>query len=213
VPSTSDPDELWIGEAAKYVGRSVRSLQAWDRDGILRPAGRSATNRRFYTKTQLDAFLGRRREAVIPTRVIAYCRVSSSAQKPDLINQKRTLESFCAARGLAAVEWIDEVGGGLNFERQKFCAIMDAVERREVATLVIAHKDRLTRFGYAWFARLCANHGCELLVLNNEQLSPEREMVEDLMTIVHCFSVRLDGLRNYKKTLTTALKAGHGAQK
>jgi putative resolvase len=130
VPGTSDRDELWIGEAAKYVGRSVRSSQAWDRDGILRPAGRSATNRRFYTKTQLDVFLGRRREAVTPTRVIVYCRVSSSAQKPDLINQKQTLESFCAARGLADVEWIDEVGGGLNFERKKFCAICDYGCRR-----------------------------------------------------------------------------------
>ena len=111
------------------------------------------------------------------------------------------------------VEWIDEVGGGLNFARKKFCEIMDAVERREVATLVVAHEDRLTRFGFAWFARLCANHGCTLLVLNNEHLSPEREMVEDLMTILHGFSARLPGLRHYKKTLTTALKAEHGAQK
>jgi predicted site-specific integrase-resolvase len=120
---------------------------------------------------------------------------------------------FCAGRGSTDVEWIDEVGGGLNSARKKFCEIMDADERREVAPLVIAHKDRLTRFGFAWFARLGANHGCELLVLNNEQLSPEREMLEDLMTIVHCFCARLSGLRNYKKTLTTALKAEQGAQK
>ena len=142
----------------------MRSLQAWDRDGISHPAGRSATNRRFYTKAQLDLFLGPRREAAIPTSVIAYCRVSSSAQKPDLTNQRRRLESFCAGRGLTDVEWIDEVGGGLNFARKKFCEIMDAVERREVATLVVAHEDRLTRFGFAWFARLGANHGCELVV-------------------------------------------------
>ncbi len=163
---------MWIGEAAEYVGRSVRSLQAWDRDGILPPAGRSATNRRFYTKAQLDSFLGRRREAVVPTRVIAYCRVSSKAQKPDLLNQRRTLESFCAARGLTDVEWIDEVGGGLNFARKKFCEVMDAVERREVATLVIAHKDRLTRFGFVWFARLCANHGCTLLCSTTNNYRP-----------------------------------------
>ena len=30
-------------------------------------------------------------------------------------------------------------------------------------------------------------------------------MVEDLMTIVHCFSRRLYGLRNYKKSLKLAL--------
>jgi predicted site-specific integrase-resolvase len=139
VPDTSGRNGLWNGKAAKYVGRSVRSLQTWDRDGVLHPAWRSATNRRFYPKAQLDLFLGRRREAVVSTRVIAYCRVSSQAQKPDLTNQRRTLESFCAARRLTGIEWIDEVGGGLNFACQKFCEIMDAVERREVTTLAIAH--------------------------------------------------------------------------
>jgi predicted site-specific integrase-resolvase len=37
-------------------------------------------------------------------------------------------------------------------------------------------------------------------------MSPEQEMVQDLMTIVHCFSARLYGLRNYKKALQEALK-------
>lgn len=212
MPSRNDDEEMWIGEAAKYLGRAPKTLQAWDRDGVLHAAGRSPTNRRFYTKSQLNTFLGRRKEAIIPTRVIVYCRVSSSAQKPDLLNQRRILETFCAARGLANVEYIDEIGGGLNFERGKFCAMMDSIERNEVATLVIAHKDRLTRFGFSWFARSCSNHGCELLVLNNEKLSPEREMVEDLMTIVHCFSARLYGLRNYKKNLTAAMeKASRGS--
>jgi putative resolvase len=40
---------------------------------------------------------------------------------------------------------------------------------------------------------------------NNEQLSPEQEMVQDLLTIVYCFSARLDGLHNYRKKLNEAL--------
>jgi putative resolvase len=32
-------------------------------------------------------------------------------------------------------------------------------------------------------------------------------MVEDLMTITHCFSARLYGLRNYRKSLKKALEA------
>jgi putative resolvase len=71
--------------------------------------------------------------------------------------------------------------------------------------LIIAHKDRLVRFGLQWYQRFYAEHGTELLVLNNEQLSPEQEMVEDLLTIVHCFSARLHGLRNYRKNLREAL--------
>ena len=55
-------------------------------------------------------------------------------------------------------------------------------------------------FGFQWFERFCAEHGTESLVLNNEQLSPEQEqeLVQDLLTIVHCFSARLYGLRNYR---------------
>ena len=120
--------------------------------------------------------------------------------------QRKILEDFCAARGLAGVEFIEEVGGGLNFKRKKFNPIMDAVVCEEVKALVIAHKDRVCRFGFEWFERLCANHGCELLILNNESLSPEEEMVQDLMSIVQCFSSRLYGLRKYRKKLKKALE-------
>ncbi len=36
-------------------------------------------------------------------------------------------------------------------------------------------------------------------------------MVQDLMTIVHCFSSRLYGLRNYRRTLHEALDQDHAA--
>ncbi len=133
-----------------------------------------------------------------PTRLVAYCRVSSNAQKPDLKNQRRILEEFCMAKGLADVEFIEEVVDGLNFKRKKFTVLMDAVGRGEIGTLIIAHKDRLTRFGFEWYAHYAEVNGCEMLVLNQERLSPEQEMVQDLMTIVHCFSSRLYGLQNYR---------------
>jgi putative resolvase len=86
---------------------------------------------------------------------------------------------------------------------------MDAVGRGEVATLIVAHRDRLTRFGFAWFSHYASSHGCELMVLNQERLSPEQEMVQDLMTIVHGFSSRLYGLRNYRRKLHEALEQDH----
>jgi len=132
--------------------------------------------------------------------------VSSAAQKPDLVNQRRVLEEFVVAKGWANVEFVEEVGGGLNFKRKKFLELMDAIGRREVKSLILAHRDRLTRFGFEWFEHFAQVHGCELMVLNQERLSPEQEMVQDLMTIVHCFSSRLYGLRNYRKKLNEALK-------
>ena len=109
------------------------------------------------------------------------------------------------ARGIANVDYIEEVGGGLNFKRPKFVDLIDRICSGTVGVLVVAHKDRLARFGFDLLRHLCEVHGCDLLIINDEKLSPEREMVEDLMTIVHCFSSRLYGLRNYKKALKDAL--------
>lgn len=201
---------LTIGEAAERMGLHPKTLQRWDRCGRL-VAQRTATNRRYYTLDQIDAYL-RRSPVVQAQRVVAYCRVSSQAQRPDLDNQVRVVAEFCAARGLAGVEVVKEIGGGLNFKRKFFNELVLAITRREVGTLVVAHKDRFARFGFDLLANLCEANGCTLLVLNQEHLSPEREMVEDMLAIVHCFSARLYGLRNYRKALAKALAVdGSGA--
>ena len=193
-------------KAAKLLGVAVKTLQRWEREGRLVPVARTDSNRRLYTEKQIRDFIGLRNAVSEPTRLVAYCRVSSAAQKPDLANQRKVLEEFVVAKGLANVEFIEEVGGGLNFKRKRFLALMDEVGRREIKTLILAHRDRLTRFGFEWFEHFAEANGCEVLVLNQERLSPEQEMVQDLMTIVHCFSSRLYGLRNYRKKLDEALK-------
>jgi predicted site-specific integrase-resolvase len=194
------------GKAAKLLGVSVKTLQRWEREGRLIPTARTDSNRRLYTEAQIREFIGLRHSVCEPSRRVAYCRVSSAAQKPDLANQRRVLEEFVVAKGLANVEFIEEVGGGLNFKRKRFLELTEAIGRREVKTLILAHRDRLTRFGFEWFEHFARINRCELLVLNQERLSPEQEMVQDLMTIVHCFSSRLYGLRNYRKKLDEALK-------
>ncbi len=197
------------GKAAKQLGVSVRTVQQWDRDGKLL-AFRSPNNRRYYTEEQIRNY---RHEAHVTKerKTIVYMRVSSQAQKPDLKNQRVRLEEFCAAQGLAVDEWVEEIGGGLNFKRPKFLKLIDQIVSANVVHIVIAHKDRLARFGFDLLRHLCASQECQLSVMNTESLSPEREMVEDLMTITHCFSSRLSGLRNYQKTLEKALHADQSA--
>jgi putative resolvase len=192
-----------ITQFAQRVGVSVKTLQRWDREGRLKPT-RTPTNRRVYTDEHLYQITPARRLADRAT--VVYMRVSSQAQKPDLVNQRTVLEQFCAARGIAVTDWVSEIGGGLKFNRPRFLALVDRIVTHQVAMVVIAHKDRLMRFGFDLFAHLCRRHGCELVVMNTETLSPEQEMVQDLMTITHCFSARLYGLRNYCKALDRALK-------
>mgnify|MGYP001557769011 CR=1 FL=1 len=194
---------LTVGEAAQRLNRCVKTLQRWDRVGVL-VAQRTPTGRRYYELSQLETWLGKQQREVVRER-LAYCRVSSQAQRPDLKNQREVVTQFCIGRGIANVEYIEEIGGGLNFKRPKFVDLMDRICAGSIETLIVAHKDRLARFGFDLLRHLCTKHGCELLIINDEKVSPEREMVEDLMTIVHCFSSRLYGLRNYKKALKVAL--------
>ena len=101
---------------ARRVNVSVKTIQKWDRLGIL-PAKRTITNRRYYTDEDLSAAL---RIPRVPSvrRTVAYCRVSSQAQKPDLANQKRILEQYCQQQHIEVDEWIMEIGGGMNFQRK-----------------------------------------------------------------------------------------------
>jgi putative resolvase len=195
---------------AKRVNVSVKTIQKWDRLGIL-PAKRTITNRRYYTDEDLSAAL---RIPRVPSvrRTVAYCRVSSQAQKPDLANQKRILEQYCQQQHIEVDEWIMEIGGGMNFKRKQFLRLVDQILAGEVERLVLAHQDRLARFAYSLLVHLCQSHQCELLVMNTEELSPEQELVQDLITITHCFSSRLYGLRNYRKALEKAIADDQSTQ-
>lgn len=193
-----------ISEFSKLTGVAVKTLQRWDREGRLVPL-RSPTNRRVYTDDHLAQAIGASKPK-LERKTVVYTRVSSQAQKPDLENQVKILKAFCAGSGIIVDEWVKEIGGGLNFKRKKFTQLIDQIILGQVERVVIAHKDRLARFGYDLIVHLCQVHNCELVVMNDEDLSPEQEMVEDVMAILHCFSARLYGLRNYKKALKEALK-------
>lgn len=199
-----------ISQFARMTGYSVKTLQRWDREGRLVPT-RTPTNRRMYNDDHLvlmQGITGKTKDR----KVVVYSRVSSQAQKPDLKNQRAALEQFCIAKGIEVDVWIDEIGGGMNFKRRKFLEIIDDIAAGRIEKLVIAHKDRLARFGFDLIYHIAKTHGTEILVLNAETLSPEQEMVEDLMTITHCFSARLYGLRNYRKAIKKAIGDDTSAQ-
>lgn len=185
-------------EFASLIGKSVQTLQRWDGEGILK-AYRAKTNRRYYTHEQYLEYIGQK--ATSEKKNVVYYRVSSSGQRGDLLNQRKALEDFCVARGVEVSEWLNDIGNGLNYTRKNFLVLMEMVERGEVAQIIIVHKDRLVRFGFEWFDSFCKNHGTKILVMNNESLSPEEEMTKDLLSIIHCFSPRLYGLRKYKKKI------------
>ena len=195
-----------VKEFAKLVGKSPSTLRRWEREGKIKPK-RSQGNQRYYTDKDLQTALNIE-STKQKGKVIVYCRVSSRGQLPELKHQVKAMEEFCLGQGLAVDEWISEVGGGLNFKRKKFLKLMRQIRLGEVETLVIAHKDRLARFAFDFIEEFASWYGCKIIIANSESLSPQKEMVEDLMAIIHTFSCRLYGLRSYKKQIKKIAEIG-----
>ena len=184
---------------AELLGVSVKTLQRWDRDGILK-ANRTPTDRRYYTYEQYLQFKGIQTENDIRDTVI-YARVSTRNQKDDLQNQVEFLKQFCNAKGIIVNQCVEDFGSGLNYNRKKWNKLLDEVMANKIKAIVISNKDRFIRFGYDWFEKFCEKFNTKIIIVNNETLSPNEELVQDIISILHVFSCRLYGLRKYKNQI------------
>ncbi|MEL6460717.1 MAG: IS607 family transposase [Cyanobacteria bacterium J06631_2] len=133
---------------------------------------------------------------ISPGETILYARVSTNTQKDDLKTQIEYL-----GKHYPGSRCISEMGSGLNFKRKKFLKLMESVSKREVSKIVVAHKERLVRFGFDFIEWFCNLHGCEIVIINNNFKTPQQEMLEDFLAIMHCYSSKLYFLRSYEKKI------------
>jgi excisionase family DNA binding protein len=178
-------------EAAQHYGVSISTLRRWDQQGKLDSIRTEGNQRRFCVEG----------EDPKDKPIICYARVSTHSQRDDLDRQAEFLRSK-----YPNAEIISEVGSGLNFKRRKFLKILERIYSSDISTFVIAYPDRAVRFGFPLVEWLCQQGGIKLVVLNERKSSPEQELVEDILSILHCFSARLYGLRKYQKQVAKAVQ-------
>ena len=178
-------------EACEYLGVSISTLRRWDSEGKINSIRTPGGQRRFCIQEY--------EQKAKPT--VLYARVSTHSQKDDLERQAEFLR-----QAYPNAELIREIGSGLNFRRRKFIAILERIYKGDIGCFVCAYPDRAVRFGFPLIEWLCQQAGCQLVVLNERNLSPEQELVEDILSILHCFSARLYGLRKYKKQVEQAIQ-------
>lgn len=175
-------------EACKLLQVSEKTLRNWDEAGKISTI-RTPSNQRRY---DIDSVLGAGHNRI----TAIYGRVSSHKQRHDL---ERQLDYLISLYPQAKI--FKDIGGGLNFKRKGLLALLGQVMSGDISTVVVAHQDRLARFGADIIKWICEQNNCQLVVLNRSELSPEREMVEDILAIIHVFSCRLYGLRKYKSVI------------
>ncbi|MEM3581649.1 MAG: IS607 family transposase [Candidatus Bathyarchaeia archaeon] len=190
---------LTLSEACKRLGVHPNTLRKWDKQGKIKVV-RTVGGRRRIPQSEVERLMGIVKPDMSKKAVI-YARVSShdQEQKGDLERQKQSLLNYAKSKGYEVIAILEDVASGLNEDRKSLNKIFDMVEKRKVGIIIIAFKDRLTRFGIKYLERYFASHNVKIEVANGEEPKDAyQELVEDLIALVSSFAGKLYGLRSHK---------------
>jgi len=193
-------------EATKLLGIHQRTLYQWEAKGWIDTI-RTPGNKRLYN---VEKFLKEKKcnteskcienldelDGMGDKINISYARVSSHAQNDDLERQKTAIVSKYPNHKI-----IVDIGSGLNFNRPGLRKIIKLAISGKINELVIAYKDRLTRFGFELIEDLIKDYseGKIIIINKRDDLEPEEELMKDVLQIMNVYVAKMNGLRKYKK--------------
>lgn len=186
---------LKISEVSKILNVHPQTLRRWENEGKITPI--RVNGQRRYNISEIEQLKSGDVKPIPTKRNVIYCRVSSRKQAEDLRRQVKFMQ-----RIYPNDEVITDVGSGVNFKRPGLQALLERICLGEIQKISIAYKDRLARVGYDLFKQIAKIFGCEIVVVNNIETSPEEELVEDLIAITTSFSARVHGLRKYANQMS-----------
>jgi len=190
---------LALSEACKRLGIHPNTLRKWDGQGRIKVV-RTVGGRRRIPESEVERLMGIVRPDA-SRRAIVYCRVSShdQKQKGDLEGQKESLLEYAKSKGYEIISVLEDVGSGLDENRESLNRLFDMVEGRGIGVVVVGFKDRLTRFSFRYLEHFFASHGVRIEVVNGEERKDaHQELVEDLIALVSSFAGKLYGIRSRK---------------
>lgn len=140
--------------------------------------------------------------------IALYARVSSGEQKDDLGRQVQRLKDYASTRGYQVRSVVQEVASGLNDQRPK---LMKLLTDASIGTIVVEHRDRLTRFGYNYIDQLLTMQGRKLEVIFPSDT--DNNLVDDFVAVITSMAARIYGRRNSKKRAEQVKKCIEQAMK
>ncbi len=175
-------------ETSEILGISIDRLRRLAENGTISVIRTPGGQRRYDVQSYIDG----QTEATLTT--VGYCGVSRKGQSGDLASQVAYLQQH-----YPEAEIIKDFGSSINFKRKGLRTLLERILRGDKLRVVVAHRDRLARFGGEVIQFLVEQNGGEVVVLNETVYSsPEEELTADLLAILHVFSCRMPGLRRYR---------------
>lgn len=175
-------------KAVRYLGVCANTLRRWADDGKIKYI-RTPTGQRLYAVSSIE-------QSSETCKSYCYCRVSSHKQTDDLERQKSFMQEKYPEH-----EILWDIGSGINFKRKKLLWLLEQSTLGNVKEVVVAYRDRLSRFGFELIEWFFSKHNVKLVVLDKCESSPQQEIVTDLLSIITTFSCRVHGLRKYSDSI------------
>jgi predicted site-specific integrase-resolvase len=198
-------------QAIKLLGVHLRTLYNWDKKGKIETI-RTPGNKRLYNVNKFlkdmkkktnkcedsDSDSSDDEDEEEKKLRIVYTRVSSNGQKDDLERQIAYMKKNYPTHML-----IKDIGSGLNMNRSGLRKIIKLAIEGKIDQVVVAYKDRLTRFGFELIEDLIKTYSNGKIVILHKNIvkEPEEELVTDMLQIMNVYIAKLNGLRKYKKKL------------
>ena len=183
-------------EAKRLLQVNGTTLKVWKDSGRLKHKKLSEKKILYDVDSVLPSLDSERKR-----RNLIYARVSNTKQKNDLDNQIEMIKSYCISHGIEVDAIYKEIASGMNENRKELNLLIDEVISGNVQTVFISFRDRLSRFGFDYFKNLFAKYNTEIKVLDEfEETNKtfQEELTEDLISIIHNFSMKLYSNRRKK---------------
>jgi len=138
---------------------------------------------------------------------VVYARVSNTSQKEDLNRQIDLIKNYMIYNGYIVDQVFKDIASGMNEDRLDFNKLINMVLENKISNIFISTKDRLSRFGYEYLKNIFNKYNCNIVILDNSDTKTyENELTDDLLTIIHHFSMKYYSkrrilLKNIKKSL------------
>jgi len=194
-------------EVARIFGVTRAAVIKWIRTGKIRAV--EVHGRWRIPCSEVERLL--RGESLRPRKVAIYARVSGSTQRDDLERQLQALREWVKKTyGDVEVIEVTDLGSGINTKRRGLWKLVEMARRRQIDAVVVAYRDRLTRFGFEYLEELLKAYGVKVVVAFQEESKDYmQELVEDLVAIVTSFAARIYGKRSkkYKKVVRAVEEA------
>jgi putative resolvase len=192
---------LSISQAARRLGVCTKTIRRWDAQGHIH-CFRTRGNHRRIPLSEVNRLLGIFHREIIERhekkRCAVYARVSGHRQKTDgdLDRQLKTLITQCRQHCKTRPLVFTDIASGLNMKRRGLSRLLALAQKGLIDTVFVTHRDRLARFGVDLLQRILQDYSVRLIILMEEEdRTPQEELVNDLMALIASFSGRVYGLR------------------